>query len=483
MIADKRHPVRRLNSANRWVFLAASVIPGLVFAQSQKEPDWARLQDETMLHYQTLLRMDTSDPPGNERPAAEYLKQVLEREGIPVRLFEAEPNRVNLVARLKGNGKKRPLLIMGHTDVVTVDPKKWTFPPFSATRNGGYVYGRGTVDDKDNVVAALMTMLTLKRMNVPLDRDVIFLAEAGEEGTTRVGIQYMVEHHFSEIDAEFCYAEGGNVARVGGRVQYASLQTAEKIPHSIELTASGTSGHASVPLGDNAVVRLSAAIAALGAWKPPILLNDTTRAYFKNLADISQRADAIRYRAVLDSNSKSASDAVDYFAQHEPRHASMLRSSISPTMVQAGYRINVIPSEAKATLDVRLLPDDDPASFLETVRKVVNDSAVRVEYGARDVRPGAPSARLDTEAFRVLETGVAQNYDTVRLPTMSTGATDMAYLRAKGIQCYGIGPATDVEDGPKGFGAHSDQERILETELHRFVRFNWDTVVALARAK
>ena len=142
MITDNRHTVRRLSSASRWACLVASVIPGLVVAQSQREPDWTRLQDETMLHYQALLRMDTSDPPGNERPAAEYLKQVLERAGIPVQLFEAEPNRVNLVARLRGNGKKRPLLIMGHTDVVTVDPKKWTFPPFSATRNGGYVYGR-----------------------------------------------------------------------------------------------------------------------------------------------------------------------------------------------------------------------------------------------------------------------------------------------------------------------------------------------------
>jgi len=483
MIVDERLRVRRLYSAGRLILLFASMASTVVLAQGPRGPDWTRLQDETTHHFQTLLRMDTSDPPGNERPAAEYLKQVLEREGIGVQLFEAEPNRVNLVARLKGTGKKRPLLIMAHTDVVTVDPKKWTFPPFSATRNGGYVYGRGTVDDKDNVVAALMTMLTLKRMNVPLDRDVIFLAEAGEEGSTRVGIQYMVERHFSEIDAEFCFAEGGSVARLGGRVQHAAPQTAEKIARSIELTASGTSGHGSVPLGDNAIVHLSAAIAALGAWKPPIRLNDTTRAYFTRLAGVSPPVDATRYRAVLDPTSKLALDAVDYFAEREPRHASMLRSSISPTIVQGGYRINVIPSEAKATLDVRLVPDDDPALFLEAVRKVVNDPAVKVEYGARDVRPGGPSARLDSEALSVLQTAVAQNYDTIVLPQMSTGATDMAYLRARGIQCYGIGPATDVEDGPKGFGAHSDQERILETELHRFVRFHFEIVVDLARAK
>ena len=185
--------------------------------------DWSRVETESMEHFQAVLRFDTSDPPGNERPAAEYLKQVLEREGIATKVFELEPNRLNVVARLKGNGKKRPLLLMGHTDTVNVDPAKWTFPPFSATRNGGYVYGRGTVDDKDNVTAALMTMLLLKRSGVALDRDVIFLAEAGEEGTTRVGIQFMAQQHFDEIDAEYCLAEGGSVVRSDGRVRYAAV--------------------------------------------------------------------------------------------------------------------------------------------------------------------------------------------------------------------------------------------------------------------
>lgn len=266
-------------------------------------------------------------------------------------------------------------------------------------------------------------------------------------------------------------------------MQWASLQSAEKVPHAIELTALGTSGHGSVPLGDNAIAHLSAAIAALTAWKPPVRLNDTTREYLTRLAGISQPQDAARYRAALNPGSQAASDAVDYFAKNQPSLASMLRSSLSPTMVQGGYRVNVIPSEAKATIDVRLLPDDEPTAFLETARRVVNDAAVKVEWGARDVRPGAPTARLDSEAFSALQTAIAQNYDTVVLPQMSTGATDMAYLRAKGMQCYGTGPAADVEDGPKGFGAHSDQERLLESELHRFVRFSWDSVVNLARAK
>jgi acetylornithine deacetylase/succinyl-diaminopimelate desuccinylase-like protein len=468
----------------RTAILAATLLAFGV-AQAPQPPDWRAFEDETMRHFQELLRFDTSDPPGNEKPAADYLAAVLRKEGIPVETFALEdaPNRPNVVARLKGSGRKRPLLIMAHTDVVNVDPAKWTHPPFSATRSGGYVYGRGTVDDKDNVVAALMTMLSLKRLNVPLDRDVIFLAEAGEEGTTRVGIQFMVEKHFPTIEAEYCLAEGGNSPRVGGRVRFSSVQTQEKIPHGIELVARGVAGHGSVPLRTNAIARLSAAVARVAQWKPEIRLNATTRAYFTRLAALSQPEDAKRYLAIVGTDTAAREAADEYFLDHEPRHASMLRTSISPNIIQGGYRVNVIPSEATATLDVRVHSDDTPQAILEAVRKVVNDSAIEVRWTKRDVRPGTPSSTLDSEGIRVLEEVLRRHYETVMLPTMSTGATDMAYLRAKGIQCYGIGPAIDVEDGPKGFGAHSDQERILETELHRFVRFHYDLVAELARTR
>jgi acetylornithine deacetylase/succinyl-diaminopimelate desuccinylase-like protein len=466
------------------VWLTMPTVGAAAAAQSpaQPQPDWSKLEDETMRHYQTLLRFDTSDPPGNEEPAAQYLKQVLDAEGIPTQLFSLEPHRVNVVARLKGSGRKRPLLIMGHTDVVNVDPTKWQFPPFGATRNGGYVYGRGTIDDKDNVTASLMAMLVLKRFNVPLDRDVIFLAEAGEEGTGSVGIQFMVNQHFPEIDAEYCFAEGGGATRIGGEAKYVSVQTLEKIPREIELVARGVSGHGSVPLKSNAVVHLSAAVAAIGAWKPEIRLNDTTRTYFTRLASISSPEDAARYRNLLASDAKVVAAADDYFLDHEPRHASMLRTSISPTILHGGYRKNVIPSEAKATLDVRMLPDEDPARFLDAVTRVVNDPAVDVRYVQRETRPGAANARLDSDAFKITEAAATKHYKVTTLPTMGTGATDMAYLRAKGIQCFGVGPATDIEDGPKGYGAHSDQERLLESELHRFVRFYYDAVAGIARA-
>jgi acetylornithine deacetylase/succinyl-diaminopimelate desuccinylase-like protein len=469
--------------------MRTSIVSVLLLAlgvvQAPQPPDWPRFEEETMRHFQALLRFDTSDPPGNEKPAADYLVKVLTQEGIPVETYALPdaPHRPNVVARLKGTGRKRPLLIMAHTDVVNVDPKKWTHPPFSATRDGGYVYGRGTVDDKDNVVAALMTMLTLKRLNVPLDRDVIFLAESGEEGSTRVGIQFMVNNHLAAIDAEYCLAEGGGASRTGGKVKFATVQTLEKIPHGIELTARGVAGHGSVPLKSNAIAHLAAAVARVAAWKPEIRLNVTTRAYFKRLASISTPEEAKRYLAVIGPNAAARDAADDYFLEREPRHASMLRTSVSPNIIQGGYRINVIPSEAKATLDVRLHPDDTPQALLEAVRRVVNDPAIEVGWVARDIRPGSPGAKLDSEEFKTIEAAITRHYETVMLPTMSTGATDMAYLRAKGMQCFGIGPATDVEDGPKGFGAHSDQERILETELHRFVRFHYDLVAELARSR
>jgi acetylornithine deacetylase/succinyl-diaminopimelate desuccinylase-like protein len=462
------------------LLLIALVVASPAAAQQPNAPDWSQVEAETMRHFQALLRMDTSDPPGTEREAAEYLKQVLEKEGIAVEMFAVEPHRPNLVARLKGNGSRRPLLIMAHTDVVNVDPAKWTHPPFSATREGGYVYGRGAVDDKDNVAAGLMLMLMLKRMNVPLDRDVIFLAEAGEEGSTRVGIEPMARDHFASIDAEFCLAEGGGVTRSGGKVNYASVQTLEKIPRAIELTASGPSGHGSVPLQGNAVVHLANAIAKVGAWKAPVRLNEITRAYFQRLATISTPEEAARYRAIIGTDQAKARAADNHFLAHEPRHAAMIRTSVSPNIVQGGYRVNVIPSEAKATLDVRMLPGEDTAAFLRTIRDVIGDTAITVAYARRDVRPTTAIAPLTSEAFRALESAVTKHYQTVTLPTMSTGATDMAYLRAKGMQCYGIGPATDIEDGPKGFAAHSDQERILESELYRFVRFQWDVVNQLA---
>jgi acetylornithine deacetylase/succinyl-diaminopimelate desuccinylase-like protein len=445
-------------------------------------PDWSSLEAETMAHFQAILRLDTSNPPGNEGLVVAYLESVLEKAGIETRRFASDPARPNLVARLRGSGAKRPLLIMGHTDVVQVDPKKWTHPPFSATRAGGYVYSRGTVDDKDNVVAGLMVMLQLKRLNVRLDRDVIFLAEAGEEASTQVGIKFLVENHWSEIDAEYCLAEGGGVTRTGGTVRFAAVQASEKIPYGVTLTARGPSGHGSMPLRTNAVVRLSKAVARIAEWQTPMRLNETTKAYFERLASISGPEEAARYRDVANPSRTAAIQ--EHLAINEPRHHSMLRTSISPNIVAGGYQINVIPSEAIAQLDVRALPDENIDAFLDEIRQVVGDPTVDVARNQRNTRPGAPPSPIDSEAFAAIEAAVKTAYGPVTtLPTMSPGATDMAFLRSKGMQCYGIGPLTDSEDVPKGFAGHSDQERILESSLHTFVRFHWDIVMRVAGAR
>jgi len=462
----------------------ASFLGAAVLAQAPKQPDWPTLEAEIMQRFQDVLRFDTSNPPGNEHIVAEYLKAVFDKEGIPAQIFALDPSRSNVVARLKGNGRKKPLLIMGHSDVVTVDAKKWTFPPFSATRDHGWVYARGTVDDKDNLTGGLMTMLLLKRMNVPLDRDVIFLSESGEEGSSNFGMQFMVSQHYPEIDAEYCLAEGGGAVRVGGAVKYMTVETLEKIPRGIELVAHGISGHGSIPLKSNAVVHLAGAVFKLGQWRPEVRFNETTGTYFRGLASVAAPEVAKHYRDVLSTDPTLRAAADDWLFENEPLHSSMLRTSVSPNIFAGGYRSNVIPSEAKATLDVRALPDEDPVKFLEQIKAVVNDPAVDVHYTAQNVRPvSAFDARLDSEVYKTLESVATRVYNTVTLPTMSTGATDMSPLRAKGVQCYGIGAAIDSEDGPKGFGMHSDQERLLESEIYRFVRFNYEAVVELARAR
>ena len=441
----------------------------------------AAVEAETLQHFQALLRFDTSNPPGNEVVAVDYLKRVLDQAGIDNQVFARDPKRPNLVARIKGSGKKRPLLVMGHTDVVTVDPKKWTHPPFGAVRDGGYIYGRGAVDDKDNLAASLMLVLMLKRSNAALDRDVIFLAESGEEGTPEVGAQFMVDEHLDAINAEFCLAEGGGVVRTGGRVVRASVGTTEKEPRAVELIARGPAGHGSVPQRSNAVALLTAAVGKAANWTPPLRVNETTGSYFRTLATLAPPEIAARYRDVLSPDPKVSGPAAEWLLDNEPHHWSMLHTPLVPTILTGGYRYNVIPSEAKATLDVRLHPDEDQSTFLDELRRVINDPRVEVRWARDRYRPAGASS-LNTEAFAVLQAQVKKHYEVVVLPTMSTGASDMAQIRSKGIQCYGIGPALDTEDGPKGFGAHSDQERILESELHLFVRFQYDVVMELARA-
>ena len=234
--------------------------------------------------------------------------------------------------------------------------EKWPVDPFGAVMKDGYIWGRGSKDDKPVLAANLMTMLLLKRRGVPLDRDVIFLAESGEEAdTTGVGINFMVREHFDEIDAEFAMTEGGGATIDGARVTRVNIGTAEKLPARARLVATGTAGHGSVPRLDNALVHLGAAVEKVGRWETPMRLNDTTRTYFERLAGISSPERAAIYKALLDSTSRGAPPQ-RFLREHAPGDYSMLRTSVVPTMLKAGVGANVIPSEAEATLDIRALP-------------------------------------------------------------------------------------------------------------------------------
>ncbi|MCX6553264.1 MAG: M20/M25/M40 family metallo-hydrolase, partial [Acidobacteria bacterium] len=217
------------------VVVSAGVVPA--GQPSGTIPDFAKLRDEAVQIEQTLIRIDSSNPPGNESKVAEHVRAILEREGIASEIFTLEPGRGSLVARLKGSGLKRPVLLMGHTDVVGVERDKWTVDPFAAVIKDGYLYGRGAVDDKDNVAAALIVMLTLHRLKVPLDRNVIFMAEAGEEATSQVGVGFMVDKHWEQIDCEFALAEGGTVPMRNGVVRYMGVATTEKLPRRLRLVA------------------------------------------------------------------------------------------------------------------------------------------------------------------------------------------------------------------------------------------------------
>jgi acetylornithine deacetylase/succinyl-diaminopimelate desuccinylase-like protein len=457
------------------------LVPLSALPQDRYLVDWEAAGEESINYLVDLVQIDTSNPPGNETQVANYIKAVLASEGIDAELYALEPERANLVARIKGNGSRRPILIMGHTDVVGVQRERWTEDPFGGSRSDGYVYGRGTLDDKDNVTAGLMVMLMLKRYGVDLDRDIIFLAESGEEGTPRVGINYMVENHWDLIDAEFCLAEGGNNILEANGVKVVGIQTAEKKPRRATLVARGSAGHGSVPRLDNAVTHLAQAVAKAGSWQTEMRLNGTTRAYFDRLATISDPEDAWRYRNV--GNPAETEAIQQYFLETFPYHYSVLRTSVVPTVMNGGFRNNVIPSEATAILDIRMLPDEDVDAFYQKLTDLIDDPQVTV-VPEPIYRPESAPSPIDNDMFQSLEKVAKRMYPAATvIPRMSTGATDMAQVRSMGVPSYGIGPSRSVEEMNSGRGAHGDNERISEEAMKQLVQFLWYTIIDIAASE
>lgn len=443
---------------------------------AQSSPDFSKADTEALKFLLELVRANTSNPPGNESRAAEYIKGVLAAEGIQSQIYESAPGRGNLVARLKGNGKKKPLLLMGHLDVVGVERDKWTLDPFAAILKDGYLYGRGSHDDKAMDAANLEVFLLLHRLKIPLNRDVILLAEAGEEGTTQFGIDYMVANHWDEIACEFALNEGGNTPEEDGKVLYVGVSTTEKVPRGLRLIAHGTSGHGSAPRVDNAIVHLAAAVAKVGTWEAPMRLNETTRRFFEQLAKISPPQQAQVYSHVEEPAAQQKLHVT------EPGYYSMLRTSLVPTIINGGFRANVIPAEAEARLDVRALPDENMAALKAELARLINDPQVEiVDAEAQFLRPATPPSGLDTVAFHALERAQQKIFPGVpTIPIMQAGATDSSELRAKGVQAYGLGTPSSMNDRSR---IHGNDERVDVNGFGRFVEFLYSATVGIAGAK
>jgi acetylornithine deacetylase/succinyl-diaminopimelate desuccinylase-like protein len=451
------------------------VVVSITAAAFAQQPDFNAARDEAARNLSSLVKINTTDPPGHETEAAQWLKHLLDREGIESQIFESGPGRGNIVARLKGNRTAKPILLMAHLDVVPVEPDKWTKLPFGGAIEGGYVWGRGAADDKGMLAANLEVFLMLHRLKTPLTRDVIFLAEAGEEATPQDGIGFMIDQHWDLIASEFALNEGGDIEVRNGKVQYVSVATTEKVSRGMKLVAHGTSGHGSMPRLDDAVTHLGAAVGKIGLWQPPMRLNETTRTFFQSLARISPPQDAYLYTHLDDPAAQKK------IWQTNIQYNSMLRTSISPTMLRAGIKSNVIPAEAEATLDVRALPDEDINAFMQKMKDVINDPAVEIVRTPANERPAPPPSRLNTVMFTALEDAQKKLWpDAITMPVMPTWATDSAQLRAKGVQCYGIFPPMTDDDRSR---FHGNDERLSVDGLGKFVEFVWSAVTEVAAAR
>ncbi len=435
----------------------------LLLCSSAFAQDNATLGEHARRYLIDLLKLDTTNPPGNETRVADYLKQVANANGIACELLGPDPARLNFIARIPAiiRSGQRPLLLLAHSDVVPADRSQWTVPPFSAELRGDHLYGRGAQDDKSLLAAELAVMVELKRRGAALKRDVILLSEADEEsGST--GINWLTQHAYAKIDAEFALNEGGASLETHSGQRIFQIQTSEKIPTRVVLAAKGTASHGSLPRPDNPVVHLAKAIARLADSDQPVKLNTTTLRYFTEMAKLPD-SDWLKPLLAKLEDPNSAISAANQIRDKDPELNAMLRTSLSPTMLQAGMKINVIPNTATAQIDVRRLPNETREEIEMRFRKIVNDPAVEVTPATGQDMPATEPSSLTTALYRAMEqvfSLAAQK--AVVVPYMSRGATDGSFLRHKGMAVYGV-PIFVREGGESR--AHGNDERISRTNF------------------
>ncbi len=443
-----------------------------------EQTNWEQVGDEVVGHLQELLRLDTRNPPGNETLAAEYLRDVLEREGIVSEIVGPAPDRGSIVARLRGDGSERPLLLMSHTDVVAVEPDKWSHDPFGAEIADGYLFGRGALDMKHMVAMELQTMLLLKRRGVPLKRDVIFMAAADEEVGGYAGAGWLVEQRPDLIEAEYALNEGGGAGNeINGRLYY-TVQTAEKGTARFRLTTRGRPGHGSRPHDDNAVLKLAAHLVKLQSTRLPVHLTDTAKAYINGVA--AAQPDEVKQQLLAVLDPERADEAIDALSLDENFKLSLraiIRNTVSPTMLSAGSQINVIPSAAEASLDGRTLPGWTPERFAEELRAIFGDE-VELEF----LEPSEPlEADPEGPMLDTIRAVLAERAPGAAvIPRLLSGATDAKHIAKLGTRVYGFAPT--LYSGPsEADRIHGHDERIAVEALSWGVRTLYEVVERFCR--
>lgn len=421
-------------------------------ASAALDLDWDALTDEATRLLSEFIRIDTSNPPGNEAAACDWLRGQLDAEGIPSRTCDAGEGRASLVATLAGDGSRgAALVLLNHTDVVPAQREHWRDDPFSGRVQDGTVWGRGASDMKGMAIVELMVLLLHRRLRLPLTRDLVFMAVADEESGGTHGIEFLDRAHPELLDCAFVLNEGGagTAELMGVERPVFQVSVAEKGPLWLRLSATGTAGHGSVPHNDNAIDRLLRALANIAAWERPLVLTPPVAAYF----------DALYQRGVL--TVEPAEDVRRALAAEVPRLHSLQTNSIAVTSVTAGVKHNVIPSRAEATLDVRLVPDYEPARFIKELHSTIDDPLIEVETVFSSSTPASPT---QTELWRAIEAATAELVaDAVVVPSVSTGFTNSRAFRRRGIPAYGLAPFLLSPD--EAARAHGTDERLTIANL------------------